>query len=82
MKSLADRKDKQRLDWLEKQNIAAPGLINDDFGRWAVAFDGQQQVMKGKGPWNMVTTYFARKPSWKKTVRAAIDYAIKNKLSP
>lgn len=70
--------DTERLNWLEKQYGC--GLINDDFGHWAVSFDGMQNVPK-KTPADIQTTFFVEKKQWKKTVRAAIDAAIKTEAS-
>ena len=69
--------DKERLDWLEHitNTGACPGLIFDDDGRWAVAFDGVQPVPLGN-PEDMYSTFFIRAKQWKGSVRKAIDYAI------
>lgn len=64
--------DTERLDWLEKEGIGA-GLINDDNGHWAVAFDGFQNITAGEGPIDTQTTFFIEKKDWKDTAREAID---------
>ncbi len=63
--------DTERLDWLAQQNGAA--LINDDYGNWAVSWDGAQRVPEGDGPGNIQTTFFIEKGTWRANVRAAID---------
>lgn len=66
--------DTERLNWLEKQS--GFGLINDDFGHWAVTGDGMQNV-PDRTPSDIQTTFFIEKKQWKKNIRAAIDAAYK-----
>jgi len=70
--------DEQRLDWLEEQDGSA--LISDDFGRWAIVSDGFQTVPK-KTPADISTTFFIEKKFWKKSIRKAIDHAVKTRES-
>lgn len=67
--------DKQRIDWLQKhgQGLA---LLSDDQGHWAVSGDGMQSVSSNP-PEDCHTTFFVEKREWKKTVRKAIDAAIR-----
>ena len=66
--------DTERLDWLKKQSGVA--LVNDDFGHWEVTFDGCQNVPI-KTPADIWTTFFIKKKDWKKSIRNAIDFAMK-----
>jgi hypothetical protein len=70
------RTDTERLDWLEHKvnNGACPGLINDDNGHWALAFDGMQSVSWGDKPVDVETTFFIKAEFWHNTIREAIDY--------
>jgi len=65
--------DTERLDWLEKQDGGA--LINDDFGNWAFASDGTQEIPEDP-PDDLWTAHIIEKHAWKPTVRKAIDHAI------
>lgn len=70
--------DGDRLDWLAKQD--GIGLVNDDFGHWAVATAGMQSVPDGvgseDGPWDISTSFIISKAEWRDTIREAIDAAI------
>lgn len=70
--------DKTRLDWLEEQvkNGACPAVINDDDGRWAVCFDGFQNVPIGEGAFDLHTTFFIEAKCFRNTIREAIDSAM------
>lgn len=70
---MGKRTDTERLDWLAKQGGAA--LVNDDFGHWAVSFDGMQNVPR-KTPADIQTMFVIEKKQWKKTIRQAIDAAM------
>lgn len=65
--------DTYLLNWLGKQDGAA--LVNDDGGRWAVSFDGIQNVPE-KEPSDIQTTFFIEAAQWKPTIREAIQAAI------
>lgn len=69
------RTDTERMDWLEKYGFGA-ALINDDNGHWAVAFDGWQNILKGKEPYDIQTTHFVEKDKWRDDIRSAIDEAM------
>jgi hypothetical protein len=69
--------DKERLDWLEKQPGGA--VISDDNEHWAFASDGWQNVPAGKKTTDIQTTFFIEKKRWKKDIRTAIDFAMKDK---
>ena len=66
--------DKDRLDWLERHE--GFGLISDDFGRWAVSGNGQQNLPTDDGPFDCHTSFFVEKSCWHQSVREAIDTAI------
>jgi len=66
--------DKQRIEWLQKQQGSA--LVSDDFGHWAFATCGFQNIPQHP-PGDIDTTFFIRKKEWHRTIRQAIDAAIK-----
>lgn len=66
--------DTERLDWLEQAEGYA--LVSDDRGHWAVVTDGMQSIPL-KPPADVATTFFIKKKDWKKSVRKAIDAAMK-----
>jgi hypothetical protein len=66
--------DTDRLDWLEKQDGA--GLVSDDAGHWAVATNGVQSAPMAP-PCDITTQFWIEKHEWRKTVREAIDAAIR-----
>ena len=66
-------KDKERLDWLEKNQGYA--LVSDDFGHWVCVCSGMQNV-PDKTPDDIHTSFFIEKNEWKKTIREAIDFAV------
>lgn len=70
--------DTERLDWLENitKDGACPGLIFDDNGHWAVAFDGSQNVPEGEGPQDIATSFWIEAAAWRPTIREAIDAAM------
>ena len=74
------RKDKARLDWLEKSTHEGfcPGLLFDDDGHWAVSMDGSQSIshMLGEGPGDVSTSFFVTADEWHESVRDAIDHSI------
>ena len=64
--------DTERLEWLAKQDGAA--LISDDFGNWAVSFDGFQNIPEDPGnPSHISTSFFIEAARWKPSIREAID---------
>jgi len=71
------RTDKERMDWLHKHSRSGIALINDDNGHWVVVADGAQNLPRGKAPCDINTTHFIEKRQWRKTVRGAIDLAMK-----
>jgi len=67
--------DTERLDWLDENQGAA--LVSDDFGNWAVVFDGIQNVPLEPGqPADISTSFWIEKEQWRPTIRDAIDAAI------
>ena len=73
--------DTARLDWLEWQGDkgACPGVINDDSGRWAVSFEGVQNVPCSRKPIDIATSFFIKRSKWKATIRQAIDAAMRGR---
>jgi len=69
--------DKERIDWLEKEQGSA--LVSDDAKHWAVVCDGFQNVPMNT-PSDIQTTFFIKKKEWKKSIREAIDCAMKEAL--
>lgn len=61
------------LNKLETEG-AAPGLINDDNGHWALTCDGVQTVNTSGGPQEILTTFFVEEQCWKPTIEQAIQY--------
>uniref|UniRef100_A0A6M3LF10 Uncharacterized protein n=1 Tax=viral metagenome TaxID=1070528 RepID=A0A6M3LF10_9ZZZZ len=70
-------KDTERINWLEKKQGKA--LVSDDFGHWAVVEDGMQNIPDSP-PDDIQTTFFIEKEEWKKSIREAIDSAIKEEM--
>ena len=66
--------DKQRLDWLEKQDGCR--LISDDAGRWAISTGGIQNVPNLAKPIDIESLFFVEAKKWQNDIRKAIDYAI------
>jgi hypothetical protein len=66
--------DTERIEWLEKQQGSA--LVSDDRKHWAVVTSGFQNVPM-KTPADIQTTFFIEKKDWKKSIRKAIDAAMK-----
>lgn len=54
-----------------------PCLFNDDNGHWAVSFDGYQEVPVGKKAQDVMTSSIIREKFWKKSIREALIYALK-----
>lgn len=74
MEKAVINEDTKRLMWLQEQQGCA--LVSDDQGHWAVACDGMQSLSINP-PDDVETAFFIEKHRWKKTVREAIDDAIK-----
>ena len=72
------RVDKARLDWFDAQFGIA--LVSDDDGRWAVAWDGMQNLPDNDGPYDMVADFFIEKRFWRDSVREALDAAMADTL--
>lgn len=54
-----------------------PALLNDDYGNWAIVFDGTQQVPDKPGePAKIWTSFLVEKESWKKTIQEAFIYSL------
>ena len=54
-----------------------PVLLNDDFGHWAVSFEGYQSIPEHPGePDDINTSFFVLKEHWKKTINEALKDAI------
>jgi hypothetical protein len=68
--------DTQLINWLEKitEDGVCPGIICDDFGHWAVSFEGVQNIPL-KTPTNIHTTFFIEENQWHVSIREAIRYA-------
>lgn len=65
------------LETLAKMNYC-PCLLNDDFGNWALVFDGYQSVPENPGePDELDSHFLVEKESWHPTIFEAIQYAIK-----
>ncbi|OKO75187.1 hypothetical protein AC629_34290 [Bradyrhizobium sp. NAS80.1] len=63
--------DSEMIDWL--QNHEGAGQISDDFGRWAVSFNGAQNVPDDTSIANDIcTSFFVEAKDWKPTIREAI----------
>lgn len=67
-------KDTERINWLNKQQGSA--LVSDDHSHWVVATIGMQNIPK-KFPGDIDTSFFIKKDEWHKTIRQAIDAAMK-----
>lgn len=67
--------DKEMLDWLEQQE--GYGLISDDFGRWAVATAGMQNVPDDTSvPSDINSMFMISADEWRPSVREAILAAV------
>lgn len=57
---------------------ACPAIINDDFGHWAVMFDGMQPCTSGPdGGEGWDSTFIATaETKWFDTIREALDHAL------
>lgn len=66
----------QLLEGFAKTGLSpglAFGLVNDDFGNWALAFDGMQNVPEIPGEPSFIDTHFLiDKHKWHKTIRDAV----------
>jgi len=69
--------DLEKLNWLEKQDGGA--LVSDDFGNWAFASCGWQNIPCDP-PGDIETTHIIEKHAWQPSIREAIDYAIKSEV--
>jgi len=69
--------DAERLDWFEHQHGGA--LVSDDAGHWAVVFTGIQNIPMN-APEDIHTTFWIEKDKWCKSVREAIDKAMKDEI--
>lgn len=49
-----------------------PNLLNDDDGRWAVAFDGFQEAVMGDGAQDISTSFFVEAKQWHSNIRQAL----------
>ena len=67
-------RDTKRLTWLQRQQGCA--LVSDDQGHWAVVSDGMQ-TLSASPPDDVRTTFFIEKHQWRKTIRRAIDAAMR-----
>ena len=52
-----------------------PNLLNDDFGHWAVSFEGYQSLPVNP-PDNLETSFYVEKRYWKLTILEALTYAL------
>ena len=53
-----------------------PNLLNDDAGRWAVAFDGMQSVGIGDEAKDVSTSFFVQAKQWHSNIRQALIIAL------
>lgn len=53
-----------------------PNLLNDDDGRWAVAFDGFQDVVMGDEAQDINTSFFVESKQWHSNIRQALIIAL------
>ena len=53
-----------------------PNLLNDDDGRWAVAFDGFQDVVMGDEAQDINTSFFVEAKQWHSNIRQALIIAL------
>lgn len=54
----------------------SPGLINDDFGNWALVFEGFQNVPEEPGTPSFIDTHFLiDSHKWHKTIRDAVIHS-------
>ena len=64
------------ITWLETQEGA--GLINDDFGHWAVSTAGTQNLPKPENvgePFDLDSTFWVEKDRFRDTILEAIELA-------
>lgn len=66
--------DTERLDWLATQ--AGVALVNDDAGRWAISYEGTQNVPDASRAIDIQTTFFITADRWRDDIRTAIDVAM------
>ena len=53
-----------------------PNLLNDDDGRWAVAFDGVQDVVMDDEAQDISTSFFVEAKKWSLNIRQALVIAL------
>ncbi len=70
----------KRLNELTEKGFC-PALIFDDDGRWALVFDGAQNVNFTDEPQNMASTFFIEAEFWKDTIEEAVEYSIKKEVT-
>ena len=58
-----------------------PNLLNDDNGRWALSGSGYQTVVTGNRAKDVETAFFVEKKYWKKTIRQAVLFYLKELLN-
>lgn len=52
-----------------------PNLLNDDSGRWAVSFEGFQNVV-GDEPEDVHTSFFVEAEKWHKNIKEALLFSL------
>jgi hypothetical protein len=63
--------DKEIIDWLEEHGQGW-ALVSDDFGRWAIATDGFQNVPENPDvPSDISTSFFIEASQWQPSIREA-----------
>lgn len=63
----------------ELNNIGyCPALVNDDEGRWAVSFEGYQEVVLSDVPQDLHTSFFIEAKQWDSDIRKALIIALSN----
>ena len=72
--------DTELLDYLDRKTKEGfcLGLINDDFGHWAVSDYGMQNV-PAKAPASIMTSFFVERRGWTGSVREALEKYINEK---
>lgn len=55
---------------------SCPNLLNDDDGRWALVFDGFQDLVIGDKAQDINTSFFVEARYWKDTIKEAVIYSL------
>lgn len=77
LKRVEDRSLNLEQAFQELSSIGyCPNLINDDDGRWAVAFDGIQDVVTGDNAEDINTSFFIEAKQWSPSITEALIIAL------